>query len=70
MKVFLRQIYSYNFHICKFNKLKIINDLYSQCLTQTMSKTSSFTNTEGVLLYGGVDSLPPPPAETLVSKPS
>ena len=34
MKVFfLRQIYSYNFYICKLSNLKVINDLYSQCLT-------------------------------------
>ena len=48
MKVFSRQIYSYNFHIYKLNNLKVIDDLYSQCLTQSMSKTTSFTNTEGV----------------------
>ena len=36
------------FHICKLNNLKVIDDLYSQCLTQNMSKTTSFTNTEGV----------------------
>ena len=48
MKVFSRQIYSYNFHICKLNNLKVIDDLYSQYLTQNMSKTTFFTNTEGI----------------------
>jgi hypothetical protein len=37
-KYFSRQIYSYNFYICKLNDLKVIDDLYSQCLTQTLSK--------------------------------
>jgi hypothetical protein len=36
-KYFSRQIYSYSFHICKLNNLKVIDDLYSQCLTQTLS---------------------------------
>jgi hypothetical protein len=35
-------------HICKLNELKIIRDLYSQYLTQTLSTTTSFTNPEGV----------------------
>jgi hypothetical protein len=48
MKVFLRQIYLYNFYICKLNNLKVIDDLYSQCLTQTLSKTSSKSDTVGV----------------------
>ena len=50
MKIFSRQIYSYNFHICKLNNLKIIDDLYSQCLTKILSRTTSFPNTEGVLV--------------------
>ena len=33
IKVFLRQIYSYNFHIYKLNNLKVIDNLYSQYLT-------------------------------------
>ena len=41
-KYFSRQIYSYNFHICKLNNLKVIDDLYSQYLTQNMSKTTFF----------------------------
>ena len=48
MKIFSRQIYSYNFHICKLNNLKVINDLYSQYLTQILSKTTFFTNTKRV----------------------
>jgi hypothetical protein len=27
------------FHISKLNHLKVIHNLYSQCLTQTLSKT-------------------------------
>jgi hypothetical protein len=34
----LRQIYLYEFHISKLNDLKIIHNLDSQCLTQTLSK--------------------------------
>ena len=48
MKVFFKTNLFYNFHIYKINNLKAIDDLYSQCLTQTLSKTTSFTNTEGV----------------------
>jgi hypothetical protein len=48
IKIFLRQIYSYGFHIFKLNNLKIIHDLYSQCLTQTLSKATSFNNLEEV----------------------
>jgi hypothetical protein len=49
MKYFARQIYSCSFHISKLNDLKVIHDLYSQCLTQIMSKTTSFTKPEGVV---------------------
>jgi len=38
--------YSYNFHICKLNNLKIIDDLYFQCLIQTLSKTTSKSYTD------------------------
>ena len=48
MKVFLRQIYSYNFHFFKLNNLKVIHDLYSQYLTQILSKTSYKSYMEGV----------------------
>ena len=41
MKVFLRQIYLYNFYFFKLNNLKVIYDLYYQCLTQILSKTTS-----------------------------
>jgi hypothetical protein len=48
MKIFFtRQIYSCSFHISKLNDLKVIHDLYSQCLTQTLSKMTSFTKPEG-----------------------
>jgi hypothetical protein len=36
-KYFWKQIYSYSFHIYKLNNLKVIDDLYSQGLTQTLS---------------------------------
>ena len=49
MKVFFsRQIYLYDFYIFKLNNLKVIHDLYSQCLTQALSKTTLFISTEGV----------------------
>jgi hypothetical protein len=47
-KYILRQIYSYGFHISKLNKLKVIYDLYSQCLTQILSKMISLRKLEGV----------------------
>jgi hypothetical protein len=53
IKVFLRQIYSYNFYICKLSNLKVIDNLYSQCLTQTLSKTTSKSDTEGICLQFG-----------------
>jgi hypothetical protein len=37
-----------DFHISKLNNLKVIHDLYSQCLTQTLSKTTSITKPDGV----------------------
>ena len=46
MKVFLRQIYLYSFYISKLNNLKVIQDLYSQCLTQTLSKMTFFGGIE------------------------
>jgi hypothetical protein len=36
------------FHIFKLNDLKVIHDLCSQCLTQTLSKTISNREPEGV----------------------
>jgi hypothetical protein len=37
------------FHISKLNNLKvIIHDLYPQCLTQALSKMTSFFSVEGV----------------------
>jgi hypothetical protein len=46
---FSRQIYLYDFHIFKLNDLKVIHDLYSQCLTQSLSKTTSNRETKGVV---------------------
>jgi hypothetical protein len=43
MKVISRQIYLYYFHISKLNELKVVNDLYFQYLTQTLSKMTSNT---------------------------
>jgi hypothetical protein len=34
-------MYLYDYYIFKLNNLKVIHDLYSQCLTQTLSKTTS-----------------------------
>ena len=48
MKIFLRQIYSYNFYIFKLHNLRVIHDLYSQGLTQTLSKTSIILVMKGV----------------------
>ena len=45
MKVFF---YSYGLYISKLNNLKVIHDLYSQCLTQALSKMTSFFSMEGV----------------------
>jgi hypothetical protein len=53
-KYFAKQIYSCGSHISKLNELRVVNDLYSQFLTQTMLKTTSFTQLDGV-------SLPPLP---------
>jgi hypothetical protein len=36
------------FHIFKLNNLKIIHDLYSKCLTQTLSETTSNREPDGV----------------------
>jgi hypothetical protein len=46
-------MYSCSFQISKLNNLKVIHDLFSQCLTQIFSKTSSFTKPDEVLLYFG-----------------
>jgi len=50
---FFKTNYSYGFHIFKLNNLKHIRNLYSQCLTQTLSKMTSFTNLERVILILG-----------------
>jgi hypothetical protein len=51
MKVILRQIYLYNFHIFKFNNLKMFHDLYSHCLTQILFKTTCNPKPEVVPTY-------------------
>jgi hypothetical protein len=50
-KYFSRQICLYNFHIYKLNNFKFTNDIYSKYLTQTLSKMTSKSYTEGVQLY-------------------
>jgi hypothetical protein len=40
----------YDFRISKLNILKVIHDLYSQRLTQTLCKTASNTESDGVAL--------------------
>jgi hypothetical protein len=54
MKVFFKTNHLYDFHIFKLNDLKVIHDLYSQCLTQTLSKTTSNREPEGVGGYWGL----------------
>jgi hypothetical protein len=46
MKVLFKT--SYKFYICNINNLKVIDDLYSQCLIQTLSKTTSKSDTKRV----------------------
>jgi hypothetical protein len=40
---FARQIFLCSFRIFKLNDIKVIHDLFSQYLTQILSKTTSFT---------------------------
>jgi hypothetical protein len=49
-KWFSRQIYWYDFHISTLNNLKVIHHLFSQYLTQILSKTTSFTEPEEVTI--------------------
>ena len=56
-KNFSRQIYSYSFCILKLNSLKVIHDLYSQCLTQTLFKTTFFSSMDEVYIYISIDFL-------------
>jgi hypothetical protein len=51
MKVIFNTNYLYDFHISKFNDLKVIHDLYSQRLTETWSKTTSNREQEGVCVF-------------------
>jgi hypothetical protein len=48
MKVYCTPNLFISFHISKLNELKVIHGLHSQCLTQILSKTTSFTEPEGV----------------------
>jgi hypothetical protein len=53
MYTFMEMIFEtnllYDFHISKLKDLKVIYHLYSQCLTQILSETTSFTEPEGVM---------------------
>ena len=49
MKIFFKINLLIWFYILKLKKLKVIHDLYSQCLTQTLSKMTFFSSMEGVL---------------------
>ena len=50
MKVFFKTNLFMWFSYFQTQQLKsFIHDLYSQCLTQSLSKTTSFTNLEGVV---------------------
>lgn len=48
MKVFFKKNLFTWLSLFKLNNLKVIYNLYSQCLTQTLSKTTSKSYTEGV----------------------
>jgi hypothetical protein len=48
MKVIFKTNLFIWFHIFKLNDLKVIHDLYSQCLTQILSETTSNSEPEGV----------------------
>jgi hypothetical protein len=47
-KVIFKTNLLYDFHIFKINDLKVVLVLYSQCLTQTLSKTTSNREPERV----------------------
>jgi hypothetical protein len=49
MKVFIKT--NLFIYIFKLNDLKVIHDLYSKCLTQTLSKTTSNREPEGVVKF-------------------
>jgi hypothetical protein len=57
MYIFVKEIFKTNLFIWflhfhrKLNDLKAIHDLYSQCLTQILSKTTSNSAPEGVYRY-------------------
>jgi hypothetical protein len=49
MKAIFKTNLLYDFHIFRLNDLRVIHNLYSQCLTQTLSKTTSNREPEGVI---------------------
>jgi hypothetical protein len=57
MYIFMKMIFKinllYDFHISKLNDLKVSHHLYSQCLTQILSKTTSFTKPKRVCILLG-----------------
>jgi len=48
MYIIKTNLFIYNFYICKLNNLKVIDDLYSQCLIQILFKTTSKSDMETV----------------------
>ena len=48
IKVFFKINLFIKFYILKLNNLRVIHDLYSQSLTQTLAKTSIILDMEGV----------------------
>jgi hypothetical protein len=57
---------SYDFRISKFNELKVTHHLYSQCWTQTLSKTTFFTKPEGVLFEKNICEQVLPPLQIII----
>jgi hypothetical protein len=52
MKIFFKiNIYSYDFHITKLINLKVIYDVYFQCLIQVLAKRTYFLSTEGTSYF-------------------
>jgi hypothetical protein len=54
IKYFARQIYSCSFHISKLNDLKVIHNLYSQCLTQIMSNDFIYQTGGSMVIWSTV----------------
>ena len=49
MKMFFKTNLFIWLSLIQLNNLKVIHNLYSECLTQTLSKTTFFSYTEGVI---------------------